>query len=92
MFGQLSRMFSGNNDPLDPANLATLARQQLAQFGPDPSVVDAERQAVRAAVDLADLWVDVATDMRSGVGSAHAWSRAEWVEATVPAWRDCSGP
>jgi putative hydrolase len=92
MFGQLSRMFSGNNDPLDPANLATLARQQLAQFGPDPSVVDAERHAVRAAVDLADLWVDAATDMRSGVGSAHAWSRAEWVEATVPAWRDLLGP
>jgi putative hydrolase len=92
MFGQLSRMFSGSGDPLDPANLGTQARQQLAQFGPDPSVADAEKNAVRAAADLADLWVDAATDMRSVTRHAQAWSRAEWVEATVPAWRDLLGP
>jgi putative hydrolase len=92
MFGQLSRMFSGSGDPLDPANLSTQARQQLAQFGPDPSVAEAEKNAVRAAVDLADLWVDAATDMRAATRHAQAWSRAEWVEATVPAWRDLLGP
>ncbi|CAM5744058.1 Hydrolase OS=Streptomyces alboniger OX=132473 GN=CP975_23660 PE=4 SV=1 [Streptomyces alboniger] len=40
------------------------------------------------AVRLADLWLDDATSLPSGAASAVAWSRAEWVEATLPAWKE----
>ncbi len=92
MFGQLSRMFSGQGDPLETGNLASMARQQLGQFGPDPSVVAAEREAVGRAHELADLWVDAATDLRAPVNKPHAWSRAEWVEATAAQWHELLGP
>ncbi len=36
---------------------------------------------------LADLWLDDATSLPSGAASAVAWSRAEWVEATLQLWR-----
>ncbi len=44
------------------------------------------------AVRLADLWLDDATSLPSGANSALAWSRAEWVEATLPAWRELVDP
>ena len=36
---------------------------------------------------LADHWLDSATDLPSGVSTATAWSRAEWVEETVDVWQ-----
>ncbi len=32
------------------------------------------------------------TSLPSGSGSAVAWSRAEWVEATLPVWKDLVNP
>jgi len=92
MFGQLSRMFSGTGDPLEPANLTQMARAQLGQFGADPSISDSVRAAVHDAAELAELWTDAATDMRVPSVRAQAWSRAEWVEATAPAWSRLLGP
>ena len=43
--------------------------------------------AVRDAVRLAELWLDDATALPSTSAEADAWSRAEWVEATLPVWR-----
>ena len=52
----------------------------------------AEREEVDDAVRLAELWLDAATALPAGATSASAWSRAEWVEATLPAWKALVDP
>ena len=41
---------------------------------------------------LADLWLDGVTSLPSGATTAVAWSRAEWVEATLPVWKELVDP
>ena len=44
------------------------------------------------AVRLADLWLDDATDLPSGVVTIEAWSRVEWIEKTLPVWATLCDP
>src|SRR5215831_7580313 len=67
------------------------ARQTIAAHG-DPSVLSNERTSVVEAVRLADLWLEDATWMPSGIRSIQAWSRSEWVEATMPVWKSLFEP
>lgn len=68
-----------------------VARQALAAEG-DPVVSDAQRRAIDDAVRLADLWLDEATTLPASAGAPRAWSRSEWVEATLPAWQRIVAP
>jgi putative hydrolase len=61
-----------------------VARQGAA--GDDPSIGPAERAAVTDAIRLAELWLDPTTSFPAATTSASAWSRAEWIEATLPTW------
>src|ERR1700678_2943217 len=67
------------------------ARQAVAAKG-DPSVLANERTAVVEALRLADLWLEDATTLPSGITTATAWSRSEWVEATMPVWAKLCEP
>jgi putative hydrolase len=67
------------------------ARQAVAAQG-DPSVLANERTAVVEALRLADLWLEDATTLPSGITTATAWSRSEWVEATMPVWAKLCQP
>ncbi|MER7190153.1 zinc-dependent metalloprotease [Streptomyces flaveolus] len=95
-FQQLGQMLSYEGGPVNWDMAKQIARQTVAQGTPDgtkdASVGPTERSAVQEAVRLADLWLDDATALPSGAGSAVAWSRAEWVEATLPAWRELVDP
>ena len=68
-----------------------VARQTVAAEG-DPSVLDADRKKIVEAVQLADLWLNEVTSFPSGVRTAQAWSRSEWVEATLPVWTTLCDP
>src|SRR5947209_2410990 len=68
-----------------------VARHAVAAQG-DPSVLDVDRQKVTDAIRLADLWLDEVTAFPSGVRQAQAWSRSEWVEATLPVWSKLCDP
>jgi putative hydrolase len=95
-FQQLGQMLSYEGGPVNWDMAKQIARQTVAQGAPDgtkdASIGPAERSAVQEAVRLADLWLDDVTALPSGAGSAVAWSRAEWVEATLPAWRELVDP
>lgn len=67
------------------------ARALIAQ-SPDPSVVEAEHARVRAAAQLAHLWLDAATDLPAPATTAAAWSRSEWLEATFTGWQGILEP
>ena len=58
----------------------------------DPPISAAERAAVAEALHLADLWLEPASALPSGIRTAQAWSRAEWVTQTLPIWRKLCDP
>ncbi|MEU1897351.1 zinc-dependent metalloprotease [Nocardiopsis dassonvillei] len=68
-----------------------VARQTVAQEG-DPSVPASDYARVEEALRLADLWLDQATDLPSGVHTAQAWSRSEWIERTMDSWAQLCDP
>ncbi|MDF3289504.1 zinc-dependent metalloprotease [Streptomyces silvisoli] len=95
-FQQLGQMLSFEGGPVNWEMAKDIARQTVAQGAQngtkDASVGDSERAAVGEALRLADLWLDGATSLPSGSGASVAWSRAEWVEATLPAWKELVDP
>ena len=44
------------------------------------------------AIRVADLWLEDATTFPTGIRAAQAWSRSEWVEATLPVWSKLCDP
>ncbi len=77
--------------PVNWVMVTDVARKTLAQAG-DPSVSDAERRAVTDAVQLADVWLDPAVTFPASSAAPAAWSRSEWLEATMPVWRQVVQP
>ncbi|AZQ73427.1 MULTISPECIES: zinc-dependent metalloprotease [Streptomyces] len=95
-FQQLGQMLSYEGGPVNWDMAKDIARQTVARGtadgSKDASVTDGERAAIQEAVRLADLWLDGVTSLPSGAGTAVAWSRAEWVESTLPVWKDLVDP
>ncbi|WP_326598885.1 zinc-dependent metalloprotease [Streptomyces sp. NBC_01803] len=95
-FQQLGQMLSYEGGPVNWELAQTVARQTVARGAQDgsrdASVGAHDRSQVEEAVRLADLWLDGVTSLPSGAGTAVAWSRAEWVEATLPVWRELVDP
>jgi putative hydrolase len=58
----------------------------------DPRVTEAERAAVGEALHLADLWLEPTSALPSGIRQAQAWTRAEWINQTLPVWRKLCDP
>ncbi|MFH8379587.1 zinc-dependent metalloprotease [Kitasatospora sp. NPDC018058] len=96
-FQQLGQMLSFEGGPVNWDLATNIARQTVVAEpaegkSKDRSVSAAERAAVAESVRLADLWLDGVTEFPSGAGTAVAWSRAEWIEATLPVWKDLVDP
>ncbi|MEV7087171.1 zinc-dependent metalloprotease [Streptomyces sp. NPDC093085] len=95
-FQQLGQMLSYEGGPVNWDMAKQIARQTVAQGTPDgtkdASVGASERAQVDEAVRLADIWLDGVTSLPSGSNASVAWSRAEWVEATLPAWQQLVDP
>lgn len=68
-----------------------IARHAVVADG-DPSVMEGERRQIVDALQLADLWLNEATALPSGVSAPEAWSRSEWIENTVPVWQKLCEP
>lgn len=68
-----------------------VARGVAAQGG-DPTITASVADTHRVAVSRAELWLDAVTDFDPSSLQPAVWSRAEWVEATMPTWRVLAGP
>jgi putative hydrolase len=86
LFGQLQSMLQPYDGPLNWDVAVDLARKTVAQ-SPDPTPTSAQQAAVADALRLADHWLDETTSFPSGVTTATAWSRAEWVVGTLDVWK-----
>ncbi len=88
---QFADLMSWQGGPVNWDLAKNVARHAVAAEG-DPSVLDVDRQKIVDALRLADLWLDEATSFSTGVRIAQAWSRSEWVEATLPVWSKLCDP
>jgi len=88
MAAQLKAMFSasGTAESFNLELATDVARKTVAAQG-DSSVGDAARRQIEEAVHIAGLWLDDVTDLTAPNMVVHAWSRAEWVDRTMPMWR-----
>jgi putative hydrolase len=86
IFSQLQSMMQPYDGPLNWDLAIDTARKTVAQQ-PDPTPSQKQRDEVADAVRLADHWLDETTGFPSGVASATAWSRAEWIVATTDVWK-----
>lgn len=68
-----------------------IARHAVVAEG-DPSVMEGERRQIVDALRLADLWLNEVTELPSGLTAPEAWSRSEWIEKTVPVWKQLCDP
>jgi putative hydrolase len=88
---QFADLMSWQGGPVNWDLAKNVARQTVAAKG-DPSVLQVERGKVIEAIRLADLWLEDATTFPTGIRSVQAWSRSEWVEATLPVWSKLCDP
>ena len=51
-----------------------------------------ERNQIEESLRLADLWLDPASALPSGVRSATAWNRNEWIYNTLDVWKKLCDP
>ncbi|ROS76868.1 zinc-dependent metalloprotease [Cellulomonas sp. PhB143] len=86
VLAQVQRVLASSGDSPVNTDVAHDVARQVAVTGGDPVVVASQAKAARDALSVAELWLDVVTDLPPAGGGAKAWSRSEWVEATLPAW------
>jgi len=86
LMSQMQAMMQPHEGAVNWTLAKDVARRTVAQE-PDPTPTGAQRTQIADALRLADHWLDSATDLPSGVSTAAAWSRADWVEETVEVWR-----
>ncbi len=91
MLAQMRSVLASDSGPVNADLAHDLARQASMAEG-DPVVGAADRRVVTEALQVAELWLDEATDLPAGGGPAQAWSRAEWVEHTMARWREIAEP
>ena len=92
MRAQFQQMFSASTaEPVNWQMGQELALQQARGDG-DPTVTAAVAESTRQALQVADLWLDTATEFMPAPGQREAWSRSSWVERTLPVWKDVCAP
>lgn len=92
MRAQFQQMFQASTaEPVNWAMGQDLALQQARRDG-DPAVTAASAQAFRQALQVADLWLDTATELMPAPGQREAWTRSAWVERTLPVWKEVCAP
>ena len=93
VMSQVQAMFAApESDTAVNAVLATdIARKAVAAEG-DQLASAADGRAAAEAVQVAGMWLDAVTDLTTAGLRGVAWSRAEWVEATMPVWTDLVEP
>jgi putative hydrolase len=92
LMAQLQQMLAApSSGPVNWDLARQVAASQLSATG-DPAVTPYERHAVEEALRLADLWLDPASALPSGIHTLTAWNRNEWIYKTLDVWRKLCDP
>jgi putative hydrolase len=90
LFAELQRLLSNSGGPVNWDLARQLAISSLA--GQHRRMGPADHAAATDALRLADVWLDGATDLPSGITTAEAWSQIDWVEKTIGTWAALCDP
>ncbi|MFN8075840.1 MAG: zinc-dependent metalloprotease [Kineosporiaceae bacterium] len=93
----VARATASAADPSAPVPVGQLAPTRAPMGfsvpqGTDPSVGAVAEREVSEALRTADLWLDRVVDLPSVTARTFAWSRAQWVESTLPVWKGVIEP
>ncbi|PPK98746.1 putative hydrolase [Kineococcus xinjiangensis] len=86
VLAQLQRFLAGSGDSPVNWDLARDIARKAASGEGDPSPGAADRRAVEDALRVAELWLDGVTELAAAGSSTESWSRADWIERTMPVW------
>jgi putative hydrolase len=94
---QVQQMMSGPDEgPVQWSLAQDTARKVAAspddEGRPDAVVSDSARRSTVEALRTASMWLDAVTTVPPAALPERAWSRAEWVEATLPTWQSLCTP
>ena len=91
-FAELQKLLTGQGSD-GPVNWE-LARQTAVRVAADGDtpVSPAARRDVEELLRLADLWLDPVTTFPAAPGAGAAWTRQQWVEVSLPVWRELCEP
>src|ERR1700683_4815227 len=79
---QFADLMSWQGGPVNWDLAKNVARQTIAAQG-DASILDIERRKTVEAIRTADLWLEDATTLPTGIRVAQARGRSEWGEGTL---------
>lgn len=68
------------------------ARHALGALGPDPAPTQTQRSELADGERLAESWLDPVTSFAAADAPAEPWTRAQWVDDTMDAWRTIVEP
>lgn len=91
MIGRIQSLMSTGEGPVN-WTLAREVARSMAAATPDPSPSAGDVGPILDAVRLAEHWLDPVTSLPAGTTGALAWSRAEWIEQTLPVWKQLVEP
>jgi len=91
MMGRIQSLMNAGDGPVNWALARDVARTVTASQ-PDPSPTSGDLTPIEDAVRLAEHWLDEVTALPAGTTGAQAWSRAEWIEQTLPVWKQLVEP
>lgn len=86
VMGRIQSLINSGEGPVNWALAKDIARGASAA-SPDPSPTAGEVSALADAVRLAEHWLDEVSELPAGTTGALAWSRADWIEQTLPVWK-----
>jgi len=92
LLGQIRALMTQSEGEDVNWSLAHDVARGVAAQGGDPTISAAVAVTHRSAVTHAELWLDAATEFNPSTAEPKVWSRAEWVEASLPTWRYLAGP
>ncbi|WRS29893.1 zinc-dependent metalloprotease [Actinomycetaceae bacterium MB13-C1-2] len=88
---QFRFLMDSSSGPVNWRMVEDIGRQMAYQSG-DPRLSAAQSGQVRQVLSVADLWLDPVTDFTMRGSEREAWTRAEWVDQTLPAWKNVFNP
>ncbi|WP_127571350.1 zinc-dependent metalloprotease [Georgenia faecalis] len=92
MLAQMQQVLAAGGDAPVNWSLAHDVAHQVVRAAGDPTVSAAQSAEVTSALQVADLWLDAATELGPSGGFKRAWSRTDWVEQTLPTWKRLAEP
>ncbi|WP_312886760.1 zinc-dependent metalloprotease [Actinocrinis puniceicyclus] len=91
MMGRIQSLINNGEGPVNWALARDVART-VSAAQPDPTPTAGESAPIEDAVRLAEHWLDEVTALPAGTTGALAWSRADWIEKTLPVWKQLVEP